>query len=434
MSSNLPAPPMGMSRANWERFLRQNNFRQQGSGGSIERGPQPNRDVPTQNPIDRYADQHGYGWLTGNLLSKFGELWDETGDPNAALARLRDTGIYEKTFRGIKRDDGTLRMDESEYKSFQVGVQSMADELGFRVKPNQFVNMVQNEVNPQEFARAASEAYQRFVEPGVDKDNGLTQMFVNQFADSGSAVAALETVRDSDRYDKVFAGNIREDGTIRMEENEYFAYKRGFEKAFLSRGLNPRPFEAKGRLRDVVEAELSIQEVEGRLNAVEQGVLGNSRETLEFFTSNYGEDGINFLSQRGDRATALAMAVDPDIGKDILSRRISASQIGGEAALQGFRRSLNRAEKLARAGVNQGQAREFFGMAAQSLAGIGATTERFRRGGTNLGQLEDAFLLGQGDEQQRIGRALEAEQSSFSGRMDVRRDRETGGLSGLRQR
>ncbi|HEY7823422.1 MAG TPA: hypothetical protein VIG24_11330 [Acidimicrobiia bacterium] len=376
-----------------------------------------------------------FPWLTGGLLDQYATLWEESGSAQTALSQLRQTSVYERTFRGIRRDDGTLRMDENQYMSTMVGYRTALAEFGLdpaRFQQSDFVRLIEQEVSGQEFFAATQQA-KMFAEPGA-QDNQLSMDFMRQFIGTGSQFVALENVRASDRYRQVFAGNVREDGTIRMDEQDYFAYQRGFERLFLNRGLNPEPFLSRGRFREVVEGEVSIRELDERLTGIEQGVLGNTQETIDFFVSEYGQQGAQFLANNGTRATALAMAIDPQVGSDILAQRITASQIGGEAAIQGFRRRVDRAEELARGGVSQQQARQFFGMASQDLAGIGATTARFHRGGTSLENLEDAFLLGSGEQQQRIGRALQSEGSNFTGRLDLRRDRETGGLTGLLQR
>lgn len=372
-----------------------------------------------------------FPWLQGALLNDFSKLWSETGDPTAALGKLRQTDRYQRTFQGIRRDDGTLRMDENEYMSTMVGYRVAFEEFGLdasQFSQKDFVRMIEREVSAQEAFQAASQA-QRFREPGA-QDNGLANAFVRAFINSGSAVAALEDVRRSDAYQKVFAGNIRDDGSLRMDEQEYFGYKRGFERLFLNRGLNPQPFEASGKLTAAIEAEMSLNELDGRMTAIEQGVFGGTEETSQWFLNAYGERGLKWLSQNGDRASALAMAFDQDVGNELLQNRITAAQIGGEAALRGFERGVLRAEELARRGVNLAQASQFFAQAEQSLNPLDAVTRRFNAGGLSLTQFEDASLLGGAEQRRRLERGLRAEGSLFTGQNAFRRD-QSGALSGL---
>src|SRR5690606_21578531 len=121
-----------------------------------------------------------------------------------------------------------------------------------------------------------------------------------------------------------------------------------------------------------------------------------------------------------------------DVQRDVLERRVSASQIGGEASLQGFVRSVDRAEELARAGLTQSQARSLYSQAGSQLRGLSATTQRFNRGSTSLGEFESAFGLQDASERDRVMRALQSEESSFSSAADTRRSRDGFGLAGLR--
>jgi hypothetical protein len=387
-------------------------------------------------PRDFRAEAQGrFPWLTGQLLDLFAQFWADTGSSDAALGRLRQTSDYDLVFDGIKREDGTLRMTEGEYFADKAGFTEGLREFG--LSPAQYEKrygeLIRNDVRAVEFLQAAGSGFQRFVEPGSN-DLGLFERFVDAFISTGAEQVALSQVRGSSEYDAVFRGNRREDGTLRMDEPEYFAYVRGWRRLFLSRGLSHEPFESKGRLVDAIEGEVSIQELDARIGAMESGILGNTADTQATFLRFYGEDGVNFLAENGTLESALAMAIDPDVGTDLLQRRITASQIGGEAQVQGFLRDVNRAEELARAGLDQGQARGLFSQAAQQLPGLTATTQRFNRGGTSLTDFEDAFALGDSRQRTRLNRALQEESSQFSQRGDVRRSRDGFGLSGLRQR
>lgn len=399
----------------------------------------PDNTEQSSGGVDFAAEaQAMFPWLTGQLLSTYADLWAETGSATAALTKLRDTSPYKSVFKGIRREDGTLRMDENTYMSQMVGFREILSEFEISTGGDalDLSRLIELEVDAREFAQVVAEAATRFREPGAD-DNGLASTFVSRFMESGSLSSALQQVRESAEYEQVFAGNRRDDGTLVMDEPAYFAYKRGWERIFLSRGLNPEPFEAQGRLEEAVRGEVSIQELEGRVQAVESNILGNTSSVAQFFAQAYGQEGAAFLgSVEGGlaRSSALAMALDPDVGNELLSRRISAAQIGGEAAVQGFKRSVDRAEELARAGVTQAQARNLYSQAGLQLGGLTAATSRFRRGATSLEDFESAFALGQAGQQQRITRALQDEQSSFSSTRDVLRSRDGFGLEGLRQR
>jgi hypothetical protein len=399
--------------------------------------PQSPDFVAPEPPRDFRAEAAGrFEWLTGQLLDLFAQFWADTGSSDAALGRLRQTSEHARIFDGIKREDGTLRMTEGEYFADKAGFTEGLREFG--LSPAQYEKrygeLIRNDVRAVEFLQAAGSGFQRFVEPGSN-NLGLFERFVDAFISTGAEQVALSRVRGSSEYDAVFRGNRREDGTLRMDEPAYFAYVRNWRRLFLSRGLSHEPFEAQGLLVQSIEGEESIDELNAKADAVERGILGNTQDTIDFFMENYGQDGVAFLSSPDATVhTALAMAFSPKVGRELLSRRITASQIGGEAQVQGFLRDVNRAEELARAGLDQSQARDLFSQAAQQLPGLTATTQRFNRGETSIGNFEDAFALGDAGQRTRLNRALQEESSQFSQRGDVRRSRDGFGLSGLRQR
>jgi len=403
---------------------------QQGNIGALEAWAEQNPKLPLEEEptLDYRAEAATrYPWLTGALLEQYSNFWADTGSPSAALSKLRGTGEYRNFFGGIFRDDGTMRMDENQYLATKVGYREALAEFGRdpRIFENDFVSLIEKEVSADEFLRAVEMGVSKFVEPGAPIDNGLTDAFLRSFIDSGSAVTALQTIRESDIYDDVFAGNRRDDGTLRMDEQEWFAYKRGWSRTLAGFGLNPEEFMARDRLRESVEGEVSIQELNQRLQITQDGILDNIEQVRRFYADNYG--------MQMSAEAILGMAIDPDIQRDVLEGRITAAQIGGEASVQGFVRSIERAEQLARLGVSQTQARELYGNAARRLPGLSATTSRFNLGGTSLGQFEDVALGTDAAGGLRFERAMQREQSSFSSTADARRD-QGGGLTGLKAR
>jgi hypothetical protein len=368
-----------------------------------------------------------FPWLTGALLDQFANFWAETGSSTAALGKLRNTSEYTQVFQGIKRSDGTLRMDENAYWSTKVGFREALSEFGRDASQyeSQFIKLFENEVGADEFFRVMADAHQRFVEPGSAIDNGLMDAFINGFIGSGSAVTALQDIRQSSAYAEVFQGNRRDDGTIRMDEQDWFAYKRGWQRSLTDFGLNAQEFEARGRLGESVAGEISIQELNQRLQVTQDGILDNIDMVRRFYAEGYG---IEVTAE-----AILGMAIDPDIQRDVLERRIQAGQVGGEASLAGFRREIERAEELARAGLSQDQARKLYGTAAQKLGGLSGATSRFHLGTTDIGNYEQATVFQDADETRRFDTALQREESSFGSAMDIRRNQDFG-LEGLRQR
>lgn len=384
-------------------------------------------DEDTPDPLD--PEDFAPHWMEGELLDIFTDKWAETDDTRLAMEAVRKSNAYDKVFVGNRREDGSLRYKEQQYFSQREGFREAATEFGVGgLDDQQIKGLFENDVDAREFFQGVGQAHERFTEPGADTHRSLLDAYVDAFTKTGSAVEALEQVRGTDEYDRVFAGNQREDGSLRMQEQEYFAYKRGWQRALLQHGLDPSLFEGKGRFVQSVEAEQSIRELEGRLQATQEGILGNIEQVKQFYAENYGLD-------MTDEAI-LGAAIDPEVGTDLLQRRITAGQVGGEARLQGFARSVERAEELARAGLDQQQARQLFTEAASRVPVLDTLARRHNdpTGEFGVRGFEDAAFLGDAETRRRMERRLRDEESTFTTRQGVRRDRETGGLTGLRQR
>ena len=74
--------------------------------------------VPTPKQIEDLLP-----WLSGkgNLLQEYTNQYIETGSAEFALAAVRSTEEYAEFYPGIKRGDGSLRMNESQYEQVREG-------------------------------------------------------------------------------------------------------------------------------------------------------------------------------------------------------------------------------------------------------------------------------------------------------------------------
>lgn len=365
-------------------------------------------------------------WMKGAMLETFVDTWASTGDPSLAMAKVRRSSAYDAYFVGNKREDGSLRYDENTYLATRDSFGQTMSEYGLGgIDKSMIEQLFTGDVSAQEFVRGIDAGFNSLVEPGT-QPGALMQEYIKGFVGTGSAQVGMEKARESSAYDAVFAGNRREDGSLRMAEQDYFAYKRGWSRSLAGFGLNPGEFMARGRFEAAVRGEVSIEELNMRLQATQDGILDNVAGVQQYYAENYGLE----LTPEA----ILGMAIDPTVQRDVLERRITAGQIGGEAAVRGFIRDVDRAEELARAGVTQEAARNLYGQAEATLGGISATTQRFNRGATSIGQFEEAAALGDEVGMKRLQTALGEEQASFGSRADTRRSREGFGLTGLRER
>ena len=67
----------------------------------------------------------------------------------------------------------------------------------------------------------------------------LIQTYADSFAETQNADIAIAEVRKSPEYAQVFPKNIRDDGTVRLSEQDYAAVKESFGLTLEDYGLNP---------------------------------------------------------------------------------------------------------------------------------------------------------------------------------------------------
>ena len=253
----------------------------------------------------------------------------------------------------------------------------------------------------------------------------LLNIYIDEWVRHGDGQLAWGVVRQSPTYKQHFPGIHRDDGTLRMNEQEYLAHRDAFRRSFTQWGLNPQLFE--GHHVALIEGDVSPQEFRQRMEAKITGVMQNLPQVREQFGRFYGIDAMD------DRAL-IAAALDPNVGLELLQGRITAAQVGAEAAAQGFDRGRGRAEHLAQAGgLDQMGARQVFGQAARTVPQMQRFATRFRDQPFGVEQFEEAAVFGSAEEQQRMQRLTASEQALFRRGGQVQRD-QTGALAGLRRR
>jgi hypothetical protein len=252
------------------------------------------------------------------------------------------------------------------------------------------------------------------------------KLYVDAYIESGDPILAWQSVRQSEAYERHFAGNRREDGTLRMTEQEYVSNITAYEDAFISIGLNPRLFEEK--FVTLIRGDVSPDELyQDRLEPIYERVIASS----EFIMAEYAEQqGIDLSIE-----AIVAGIIDPDLGERILNRQITMAEIGGEAAERGFDIATGMADELFRQGIDRSGSERLFGEAASVLPVLSVLAQRHA-------DLDDTFDLTEfvraeiyDDPQQRrrMRRLISQERSLFgnvTGGLKVKTGR-TGGRSGL---
>lgn len=264
----------------------------------------------------------------------------------------------------------------------------------------------------------------------------LLEVYAKAWEDSGDPDAAVRAMRQSPLYDQFFAGNKRTDGPLagsyRFSEEAYMAAQSKYQETIKSYGIDPAIF-GDGFVK-MITGEQSVDEFASRLDTLNTNLLNGTPEVQAWFMQNYGHAYSTEVYNQAPHV-ALAMAMDPNVGNQLLTNQITFSQIGGTGKLHGFDISASYAESLAQKGVDQAQAGDVFSAAEQRLPGLQRLADRYNDLDPTfeLEEFTDA-ALGDAAQTARAERLAAAEQSSFSSRQGrVERD-QSGGLSGLKQR
>lgn len=263
----------------------------------------------------------------------------------------------------------------------------------------------------------------------------LLDLYTQFYIDTLDPYAALAKLRATAEYKSAYDGIIRGDGSQRLSEREYHAVIEGYRKNYRDAGLNPDLFES--RRTELIAKDIGVGEHRDRLNYVREELLNNSESVRKFLLDTYGwaYDASKFSDPALDKYSrvAFAMALDPNVGEQIMQRRIRLSQIGGEAAAAGFTRSIDRVEQLAAAGLDQAGSRKLFQTAQELVPGIQAAGRRYNEDDVfGIDEAEDALVFGDKEAQRTIQRRQQRDRSSFSRAGSVATS--DGALTGLRPR
>lgn len=198
------------------------------------------------------------------------------------------------------------------------------------------------------------------------EDTPLSNVWQEAYIETGDAALAMEAVRRSDQYDQYFAGNRREDGTLRYDENVYQSIIESYEDTLLSVNVNPDLF--RDEIIGMMEGETSPNEFTTRVESAYENVVIAAPEIRNYYSTNYG-------IELTDEAV-VASFLSPRVGEAILDRRIAVSEVGGTAAQRGFTLGRQFAESLVQAGVTEAGSQQLFGAAAEVVPTMNVLAQR----------------------------------------------------------
>ena len=253
-------------------------------------------------------------------------------------------------------------------------------------------------------------------------DERLIDIYTKAWIDTGDSELALLTMRSDPMMETVYAGITKDDGTLRMTEQEYIVVREFMELELRDYNLNPQVFQ-----EDIVQAisgDVSAQEFADRLNVGYEGIVNNIAQVKEVYLREFNLD----LNEE----SIFGMFISPQLSTKVLENQIRASQILAEAevAMGGNALTTAVAKSFAKQGLTQDRARQALQSAATRLPGL-QTAARFQ-GREQIGTSEyvQAVALGNSDYQQqldRITQQLISQSSPTAGAAQTR----TGEVKGL---
>tara|TARA_R100001509_G_scaffold83374_1_gene47108 strand:+ start:63 stop:890 length:828 start_codon:yes stop_codon:yes gene_type:complete len=256
----------------------------------------------------------------------------------------------------------------------------------------------------EEFLRKARALY-----PGLPES--FIQLYAQYWESTGDAQQAISQTRQDPQYDNIFPGNKTERGQLRYDEVTYFALEDSYIGTLAEYGI-PRATSLnilQDRFVNLIEGGVSALEFEKRVADVYRGIVQNIPEVQQFYADNFD---INL-----DEQSIFLGALDPTVGEDIVSGRITPAQIGGEARRAGFTISLEEAERLQRTGLSQAEARRLFTQAETEIPRIQELQTREGRQPAEqfgLEEFTEAAVFQSPEELEEIRRLEREEQSRFA--------------------
>jgi hypothetical protein len=234
----------------------------------------------------------------------------------------------------------------------------------------------------------------------------LARVFANNWIDFGTPELALAATRESDLYDNLFPGIRRDDGSLRMNEAEYFATRDAYSQVLLNWNINPAVVEH--RFASLIAGDVNPSEFAERVNAVASRLEGGIETNREFFAAQFGVEPTN--------EAILLAALDPEIGQAVLDKTISMVDISAEASIRGFTPSVETVDRLYRFGVNATAARDIFEGAEENLPFLRNLARRHYDPNDDftLSEFLEANVFGDPEARQRIRLLASQEQALFS--------------------
>lgn len=230
-------------------------------------------------------------------------------------------------------------------------------------------------------------------------DERLLDVYQNSYVDTGDAELAVLTMRSDPMMEVVYPGIRKEDGTLRMTEQEYYVVNEDMRLALRGYGINPQEFQED--IAEAISGDVSVAEFKERLNVGYEQIINQIPEVKDIYLREFNLD----LNEE----SIFAMFISPKVTTKVLEGQIRASQIlaQAETALGASAITTSVAKGLAQAGLTQEGARAGFQQAAYQLPGLSASAKAQGRGDITAEEYVRASQLGEAEYQEEISRVTQ---------------------------
>lgn len=258
--------------------------------------------------------------------------------------------------------------------------------------------------------------------------DALIGTFAEKWEEFGSRDLALQAMRQDPRYNNFFPGIKREDGSLRMTEQEYLSTVESYKRQLGQFGVPVSAVLNQGKVEQLIRGEVSAQEFGQRVSQAYTQLVTNIDQVREFYATNFGAGGLS-------DAALFASALDPGRSPLEFQREIEQAHIGGEAAMRGFGVDVGETARLQSLGLDQVAARRLFGQAQGQLPRLNELLTRFNDPDdeVTLEEFSDAVVISDPEQMRQFGRLFGRSSASFSPTGRVSMDR-SGALAGLLER
>lgn len=237
--------------------------------------------------------------------------------------------------------------------------------------------------------------------------DAVIRLLVQGYIEHGDGQRALTEFRNSAQYEDYFAGNKRDDGTLRYDESAYYAYRERARIALLASGVNPDLFE--DRITAAISGDLGISVLEARIDEVTDRVLTQGDEIRRQLALQYGLEGLS-------DAALVGAVLDSGVQQALVEQRITNAEIGAEAAFRGFVVELGLLDRIRQRGVNRQGASQLFGQAGEQLPILDILARRHEDPDDDfdLNEFLAASIFDDPAERRRMRRLVAQERGLFS--------------------